>query len=73
MIQDNPLAPHNGMTLDEIAGEQAEDEEEYHSRFDPDHYSQCQPCYEDHLDFIQDEEDSARLDAMSEASELEDE
>ena len=48
-----------------------DNEEEYHSRFDPDHYSQCQPCKEDHLDFIQDEMDSERLDAMALASESE--
>ncbi len=40
-----------------------------HSRFDADHYSQCQPCYEDHLDFVSEQEDDARLDALSEASE----
>ena len=44
---------------------------EEHSRFDPDHYSKCQPCYEDHLDFIMDQEQDARLDAMAEQEEYE--
>lgn len=33
-----------------------------HSRFDADHYSHCQPCYEDHLDFMQEQEMDARID-----------
>lgn len=43
-----------------------------HSRFNEEHYRNCQPCYEDHLDFMQEQEADARLDAMAEASELED-
>lgn len=45
--------------------------QEEHSRFNEDHYRNCQPCYEDHLDFMQDQESDARLDAMAEASEVE--
>lgn len=37
-----------------------------HSRFDESHYRNCQPCYEDHLDFMQECEMDARLDAMAE-------
>ena len=44
-----------------------------HSRFDPEHYNHCQPCYEDHLDFMQECEMDARLDAMSEREEYEEE
>lgn len=40
-----------------------------HSRFDADHYSRCQPCYEDHLDFMQE----AREDAMADAAEYQNE
>lgn len=43
--------------------------EEYHSRFNQEHYNNCQPCYEDHLDFMQEQEMDARLDAMSEREE----
>jgi hypothetical protein len=42
---------------------------EYHSRFDEEHYRNCQDCYEDHLDFVQECEDDARLDAMAEREE----
>lgn len=42
---------------------------EYHSRFDDEHYSKCEPCYEDHLDF----EDECRMDAMMDMQEFEDE
>lgn len=35
-----------------------------HSRFDPAHYEHCQPCYDDHLDFMAECEADARLDAM---------
>ena len=41
-----------------------------HSRFDPDHYSRCQPCYEDHLDFAAECEMDARLDAAEAAAEF---
>lgn len=40
-----------------------------HSRFDEEHYMNCQSCYEDHLDFMQECEVDARLDAMSEFEE----
>ena len=33
-----------------------------HSRFDEEHYRNCQPCYEDHLDFMQEMEMEARMD-----------
>ena len=45
--------------------------EEYHSRFDQDHIAECSDCYEAALDFAMEQEDEARLDAMAEASELE--
>ena len=45
--------------------------EEYHSRFDLDHIAECRDCYEAALDFAMEQEDEARLDAMAEASELE--
>jgi len=35
-----------------------------HSRFDESHYRNCQPCLEDHLDFMQEQADEARMDAM---------
>lgn len=41
-----------------------------HSRFDESHYRNCQPCYEDHLDFVQECEMDARLDAAAEAAEF---
>lgn len=47
--------------------------EEYHSRFNEEHYRNCQPCYEDHLDFMQEQEMDARLDAMSEREDYEEE
>ena len=34
------------------------------SRFDESHYRNCQPCLEDHLDFMQEQADEARMDAM---------
>lgn len=42
-----------------------------HSRFDEDHRKVCEDCYADWLDFCQEQEDDARLDAMTAASELE--
>jgi hypothetical protein len=48
-------------------------EEENHSRFDQDHYNNCQPCYEDHLDFMQECEMDARMDEASERAEYEEE
>lgn len=36
--------------------------EEYHSRFNEEHYRHCQDCYEDHLDFMQEMEMEARMD-----------
>lgn len=58
---------YNGMTLDEIADQSMNE----HSRFDEEHYRNCQDCYEDHLDFMQEQADEARLDAMIEAEAVE--
>ena len=44
-----------------------------HSSFDEEHYRNCQPCYEDYLDFMHEMEMEARLYAMSEREEYEDE
>ena len=44
-----------------------------HSRFNEEHYRHCQDCYEDHLDFMQEMEMEALMDAMSERAEYEDE
>lgn len=41
-----------------------------HSRFDFEHYKNCQPCYEDHLDFMEQSRIDEQLDEMSERSEL---
>jgi hypothetical protein len=46
---------------------------EDHSRFNEEHYRNCQPCYEDHLDFVQECEMDARMDEASERAEYEDE
>ena len=35
-----------------------------HSRFNEEHYRTCQDCYEYHLDFMQEMEMEARIDAM---------
>lgn len=35
-----------------------------HSRHDEEHYRNCQPCLEDHLDFMQELADEARMDAI---------
>ena len=35
-----------------------------HSRFDEAHYRTCQSCYEDHLDFMQEQAQEARMDEM---------
>lgn len=35
---------------------------QYHSRLDEEHYSQCSPCYADHLDFM----DEQRADNIEE-------
>lgn len=43
-----------------------------HSRFNEEHYMNCQPCYEDHLDFIQECEMDARMDAEEYNNEGED-
>lgn len=40
-----------------------------HSRFDEEHYRNCQPCYEDHLDFMQEMEMEARMDEAMEREE----
>ena len=41
-----------------------------HSRFDASHYMHCDPCYDDHLDFIQEQEMDARADAMADREEF---
>lgn len=35
-----------------------------HSRFNEEHYRNCQDCYENHLDFMQEMEMEARMDAQ---------
>lgn len=35
---------------------------QYHSRHDQEHYSKCDPCYDDHLDFMAEMEMDARMD-----------
>lgn len=47
--------------------------EEYHSRFDEEHYKNCQSCYDDHLDFMYDCEMDARMDAEAEREQYNDE
>ncbi len=47
--------------------------EEYHSRFDEEHYRNCPLCYDDYFDFMQDQEMDARMDEASERAEYEDE
>lgn len=34
----------------------------YHSRFDEEHYRNCQSCADDHADFMQEQEMDARMD-----------
>lgn len=46
--------------------------EGYHSRLDEEHYMNCQDCYEDHLDFMQEMEMDARMDTESQTNEEED-
>lgn len=41
-----------------------------HSRFDASHYEHCDPCYDDHLDFMQECEMDARMDAAAEREEF---
>lgn len=43
-----------------------------HSRFDESHYRDCQPCYEDHLDFMDEMAMEARMDEAEFQSEFED-
>lgn len=38
-------------------------EDEQHSRFDEEHYRNCQDCYEDHLELMQEMGMDARADA----------
>lgn len=56
------MAYYNGMTMDEIADQSMNE----HSRFDEEHRAECSDCYADHLDFMQEQADDARLDAMIE-------
>lgn len=37
-----------------------------HNRFDEDHHRICEDCYSGYADFMQEQADDARLDAMSE-------
>lgn len=37
---------------------------QYHSRHDSDHYNQCEDCWADHQDHVQEMEMDARMDAM---------
>ena len=48
-------------------------EDERHSRFDEDHYRNCEDCYDAHLDFMQECEMDARADEAAERAEYEDE
>lgn len=43
-----------------------------HSRFNEEHYRNCQDCYDDHLDFMQEQEQDARADEAEMAMEYED-
>ena len=45
---------------------------QYHSRFDAEHYDRCHSCYEQHLDFMWEQEMDARLDAADARAEFED-
>lgn len=42
-----------------------------HSRFDESHYRNCDPCYQDHLDFMDEQEMDARMDAAEYQNEFE--
>lgn len=48
-------------------------EDERHSRFDEDHYRNCQSCYDDHLDFMSECEMDARADEAEERARYEEE
>lgn len=56
------MTHYNGMTIDEIADWSMSN----HSRFDEEHRSVCEDCYSDYFDFMQEQADEARLDAMIE-------
>jgi hypothetical protein len=43
-----------------------------HSRHNADHYSTCQPCYEDHLDHMEEMRMDAEIDAADMESDYED-
>ena len=45
-------------------------DETEHSRFDEEHYRNCQDCYEDHLDFMQEMEMEARMDEYNNEGEM---
>lgn len=42
----------------------------YHSRFDEEHYRNCQSCSDEHADFMQEQEMDARMDAADAAAEF---
>jgi len=41
-----------------------------HSRFNEEHYRNCQDCYENHLDFMQEMEMESRADTQENNEEL---
>jgi hypothetical protein len=45
---------------------------EEHSRLDHDHYKNCKDCYDDHLDFIEDQRMDMEFDIAIEAANNED-
>lgn len=44
---------------------------QYHSRHDQEHYNKCDSCWEDHLDFMNEMEMDARMDAAEYQNESE--
>lgn len=65
------MSYYNGMTIDEIADASMFEEEE-HSRFNFEHYKNCKDCYDDHLDFIEDQRMDMEFDIAIEAANNED-
>lgn len=45
---------------------------QYHSRHDAEHYRTCNSCWDDHQDFMQEQEMDARMDAAEYQNESED-
>jgi len=48
-------------------GDMSPIEQSEHSRFNEDHYKNCRPCYDDHLDFLEE----MRLDEIEDMKESE--